>query len=557
MDSAFLRARRNVLHLIALAAMLWVVLFWRLGAASFWDPDEAHYAQTTRELLATGDWTAPFYNGKPFFDKPILFYWLQAIPMSVTPSEAAARLVPAVAGVLLVVVTGWLGARVYSARVGLTAAFLLATNAGLFGLARYAILDLPFALFLFAGVAFVIVSRTGQRRSLEYAGYAMFGLANALKGPVALILCGLTMTAACAVSPNARRELLSLRWVQGAMIATLPGLPWPLYMLVRFGREFVDGYILNENLKLFATPMYAGQPGWYFYLSIVLVGMLPWSGLLLARAAGTIRSFRAGRTVDLPDVILWCWVLALVVFFSCSQFKLDHYVFPTTPALCLLCSRLWHDAADGGADRLSRLAVQTIGPILVVASVVMVYAAVALLDLDRGFLIVPAALGLAGLLTTVQTWRDRALPVLPLAPVLAMGVVYVGAVTWVIPRLEQGKVIPDVAHWVAANASGADRVATFRLNRWNTAYRFYVGRPVTIVESDEEARQFFSSPTPYLVVMTGPLYDALRAAGVPLRVAYEREGRWVTSGKALWRRSPQLERFIVAAPAVAPDRTVP
>ena len=557
MGSLFLRERRNVLHLLALAALLWVVLFWRLGAASFWDPDEAHYAQTTRELLATGDWTAPFYNGAPFFDKPILFYWLQAIPMSVSPSETGARLVPAIAGVLLVLVTGWFGTRVYSARVGLTAAFLLATNAGLFGLARYAILDLPFALFLFAGVAFVVVSRTSQRPSLEYAGYLMFGLANALKGPVALILCGLTMAAACAVSANARRELLALRWVRGAIIAVLPGLPWPLYMLARFGRAFVDGYILNENLKLFATPMYTGQPGWYFYLSIVFVGMLPWSGLLLARAVGTVRTFREGRAADLPDVVLWCWILSLVVFFSCSQFKLDHYVFPTTPAVCLLCARLWHDVADGRADRVSTLAVQSVGPVLVVAAGVMVYAAVALLALEPGFLLVPAALGIAGVVVTVQTVRGRPLPQLPLAPVLAMGVVYLGAVTWVIPRLEQGKVIPDVAHWVASNASGSDRVATFRLNRWNTAYRFYVGRQVTIVESDEEARQFFSAPDPYFVVMTGPLYDALRSAGVPLRIAYEREGRWVTSGKALWRRSTQLERFIVAAPAVPPDRTVP
>jgi hypothetical protein len=182
---------------------------------------------------------------------------------------------------------------------------------------------------------------------------------------------------------------------------------------------------------------------------------------------------------------------------------------------------------------------------------------VALLALDRAFLVVPAALAVAGVFITIHTRRGRPLPLIPLAPVLAMGVVYLGAVTWVIPKLEQGKVIPDVARWVAAHASEADRVATFRLNRWNTAYRFYVERQVTVVESDEEARAFFSAPTPYFIVMTGPLYDALRAAGVPLRIAYEREGRWVTSGKALWRRSPQLERFIVAASAVPPDRPVP
>jgi len=72
----------------ASALVLFVVLFWRLGAPSFWDPDEAHYAQTSRELIDTGDWLAPYYNDRPFFDKPILFHWLQGAAMKVAgPAE--------------------------------------------------------------------------------------------------------------------------------------------------------------------------------------------------------------------------------------------------------------------------------------------------------------------------------------------------------------------------------------------------------------------------------------------------------------------------------------
>src|SRR5262249_50106760 len=60
------------------ALVVWVVVFWRLGYPSFWDSgDEAHYAQATREMLASGNWLVPTYEGAPFFDKPILFYVLQ------------------------------------------------------------------------------------------------------------------------------------------------------------------------------------------------------------------------------------------------------------------------------------------------------------------------------------------------------------------------------------------------------------------------------------------------------------------------------------------------
>ena len=93
------------------ALLLFVVLFWRLGAATFWDPDEAHYAQTTVELIASGDWLAPYYNSQPFFDKPVLFHLLQSIPMrALGPTEGASRLVPALAALAIVGTTWWVGA---------------------------------------------------------------------------------------------------------------------------------------------------------------------------------------------------------------------------------------------------------------------------------------------------------------------------------------------------------------------------------------------------------------------------------------------------------------
>src|SRR6187549_2576712 len=90
-DTMFNRPSRAA-PFIGWGFLLFVVLFWRLGAATFWDPDEAHYAQTSVELIASGDWLAPYYNAQPFFDKPILFHLLQSIPMrALGPTEGAAR----------------------------------------------------------------------------------------------------------------------------------------------------------------------------------------------------------------------------------------------------------------------------------------------------------------------------------------------------------------------------------------------------------------------------------------------------------------------------------
>src|SRR5262252_2490440 len=95
---------------VLFACLAFVVLFWQLGAATFWDPDEAHYAETSQEMIATRDWWAPYYNEQPFFDKPALFHQLQAIAMvGFGPTEFAARIVPALAALGLVLVTGWFG----------------------------------------------------------------------------------------------------------------------------------------------------------------------------------------------------------------------------------------------------------------------------------------------------------------------------------------------------------------------------------------------------------------------------------------------------------------
>jgi 4-amino-4-deoxy-L-arabinose transferase-like glycosyltransferase len=545
------------LVLLGLGLLLAVSLFWRLGQASFWDPDEAHYAQTTRELIETGDWLAPFYNGQPFFDKPILFYWFQAVAMSTAADpEAGARLAPALAGVLLVAVTAWLGTQLAGAAVGWIAALLLAANPGMFGLARYAILDLPFTLFLFGGVSAVAVAMLRERPRLEWAGYVLIGLATALKGPVAIILCGVTFVLCAVASTDLRNRLLALRWVRGLSIAIAFGLPWPLYMLWRFDQAFVDGYILNENLRLYATPMYEGQPGWWFYLGILAVGMLPWTPLLLARAVDHWSRRRAASAApDLFDRLLWCWVVAIVGFFSFSSFKLDHYVFPTAPALSIIAARAWVQWREAPATVHGSVAwaMRLVGPTLALAGAGVAYAALVFLDLPRTFLVVPLALVAAGVAATIRYRTGGAsAPQMPVAALIAMGVLYAGVVLWVFPKLEEGKVVPDVARWVATHAGPDDRIAAFRLNRWSTAFRFYVQRPVTRIESDEDARQFFVDSRPFYCVMTGELYDALRAAGVPLRVAYEREGRWVTSGRALWRSSTGLTRFVVAAPAPSP-----
>src|ERR1700730_199511 len=101
-----------------------------------------------------------------------------------------------------------------SAEVALVAALLLATNPAVFALARYAILDTVFTLFLFAGAALVTVAAWHRRPRLPWYGYVAIALAVLVKGPLALVLCALPFGLTLALSADARARLLELRLVR-------------------------------------------------------------------------------------------------------------------------------------------------------------------------------------------------------------------------------------------------------------------------------------------------------------------------------------------------------
>lgn len=536
------------------ATLIFVVLFWRLGTPTFWDPDEAHYAETTREMIATSDWSAPYYNEQPFFDKPVLFHQLQGTAMRlISDPEFGARLVPALAALGLVAICVWFGAVMVSGEVGMVAGLMLAACPGVFGLARYAILDTLFTMFMFGGAACLAVAALRDRPRLQWIGYVALALGVQTKGPIALVLCGLAMLILIACSPDLRRRLLGLHWAIGLVIIIAVASPWFIYMYLRFKQEFVNGYILDENVRLFAGSRFANQPGFWFYFRILAAALLPWTGLLIGRLVDDVRAVMRGERLDGVETMLWGWTLAVAGFFTLSTFKLDHYVFPAAPALCLLCARAWSDVrADQWATRnsASRVGLYLIGPFLVAVGVGCGYFLIARLELPWGAVMVPIALTLAGAALAALANVRRALPPkVPWLVMIALIVTYAGLILFVLPALEQRKVVPDVAQWVATRAQPADRIASFRLNRWNPAYRFYVGRHTTFLEGAAEAEAFFRAPQPFYCVMRRSAYDEFVAQGIPLKILYEREGMWATSGRGLWRTYTPLARFVVVSAA--------
>jgi len=109
-----------------------VLLFTALGERSLWR-SEGRWAEITREMFLTGDFFHPTIGGEPYFDKPLLTYWLVAAAAAISGrvDEWAARFPSAVAGLTAVAATLWIGRRLWSAQTGRIAAAVLLTSYGL------------------------------------------------------------------------------------------------------------------------------------------------------------------------------------------------------------------------------------------------------------------------------------------------------------------------------------------------------------------------------------------------------------------------------------------
>jgi len=447
------------------------------------------------------------------------------------PTELAARRVTALSALLLIAVIAWFGRCLFNRKAGRTGALMFAVLPATFALSAYAILDMTFTLFLFGGSAMVAVAALNDRPRLQYVGYVLLAAAVLTKGPLALVLAGLAFLLSLVVAPEARAPLWRLRWGVGLSMVVALSSPWFIYMWHRFGDDFVNGYVLKENLWLFARPMYGAQRSYLFYPKVMAIGLLPWTPLLAGRLIDSCRGIR----ITTAERLLWAWAAAVIGFFSLSQFRLDHYVFPAAPALCLLCGHAWEEARH-----VERTPYGTIGGIIAIPLLMIAAGIVLIPGLERVPLDLPAtsrllpivliAAGLAKAGQVARRWRPSSIPFAAVAGLLAA---YAVVIMVGLPAFEQMKPTRRLARIVAATARPEDHVAMFRLNRWSSSWRFYVGRHSEALETPEDLRGFFARPGRHYCAMMRRDYDRFSVADLGLRVIHQELGLFTTTGRAL------------------------
>src|SRR5450755_2209387 len=127
------RTRALVAAILAIA-ILAVCLCAHLGALGLTGPDEARYAWIARSMASTGDWVTPKLYGRPWFEKPVLYYWGAALSFKLFGvSEVTARLPSALSALLATLALAWLALRLDSWELARWVLLLLPSTVGMSG----------------------------------------------------------------------------------------------------------------------------------------------------------------------------------------------------------------------------------------------------------------------------------------------------------------------------------------------------------------------------------------------------------------------------------------
>jgi 4-amino-4-deoxy-L-arabinose transferase-like glycosyltransferase len=348
---------------VLILVTLYICCFSHLGVIGFVGPDEPRYAWIARDMVETGDWVTPRLYGKPWFEKPPLFYWGAALSFKLFGvSEAAARLPSAISGLLATLALAWLAWRSYGQECARWLLLLLPTSVGMIGFSHAAATDMPFAGMLTVEMvcAAVVLGLTQSENtpilpSKPWLALLLFGfflgLAVLAKGPAAIILSG---GAVFFWAVFTKRWRDALRLLHPAAIASfcLTALPWYI-LCARRNPDFFHIFIIEHNFKRYLTPEFQHVEPFWFYAVVLLVAFLPWSAAAVGATISGVQVLQRRERLNPTTALLICWSLFCLVFFTISRSKLPGYILPVIPVIGLLFARTCDVATSTNSKLLS------------------------------------------------------------------------------------------------------------------------------------------------------------------------------------------------------------
>ena len=328
----------NVMLVIVTGALFFLPF---LGVVHLFDWDECNFAESAREMLVTGNYSCVQIDYQPFFEKPPLFFWLQAASMEMFGvNEFAARFPNAITGIITLVTFFLMGRKMYNHRFGFMWALCMLGSFLPYLYFKSGIIDPVFNYFIFLGIYFLIsLIEKPSSHSGKYAVLSgiFIGLATLTKGPVALLILLLVTVVYWVI--NRFRKIISVKHLLFFIISFLliAGV-WFMVDIMDNGIAFFHQFISYQLDLLLHSVAGHGGP-FYYHFVVILLGCFPMSIFALP---ALIRNYGEETPLNFKRwMLILFWVV--MILFSVVTTKIVHYSSLAYFPLSFLAAKVIYD----------------------------------------------------------------------------------------------------------------------------------------------------------------------------------------------------------------------
>ena len=363
---------KEILLIFLLILLCFTLFFLHLGARPPWDTDEGMHASTSKDMVLSGDWITPTFNGENFYDKPVLHNWFVSLSFLIFGfTEFAARFPAAILGLGGVLLTYLVGRKMFGPMAGFLSGAVLVTNVEYTLLSRSVIHDISLAFFMTLALFLFYMGWVDDKNRRKYflTFYASIGFTVLAKGPVGVLLPALIIGFFLLLKKrlNFWREM-EIGW--GILLFLGVAAPW--YILISLRNQDYGGYFFIQNnvMRFLSVKARHHQPFYYYFLAL-LGGFFPWSSFLplsLFQAfQGELKKMKEG------PLFLILWFLVIFIFFTLASSKLSTYILPLYPAAALLVGSLWVDWMKAPNPGLQKGFLSCFIPLIVILPLALLY----------------------------------------------------------------------------------------------------------------------------------------------------------------------------------------
>lgn len=308
--------------LILLSCILFPIA---IGSVHLFDWDEVNFAEVAREMIVNKNYLNVQINYQPFWEKPPLFFWLQALSMKIFGiNEFASRFPNVLVGIASIMSLYYIGKKFISNRF----AFIWALS--YFGSLlphfyfKTGIIDPLFNFFIFLSLYFIYLYQVDYQKKKLILGSILAGLAVLTKGPVAVLIILLVIFFFVIYKWKTIKIKLFDIVLAGFIIGIITSF-WFISEIINGGGIALFKEFIEYQIRLFTTSEAGHGEPFYYHFVVLFFGCFPISLIaipyLLKKNFGDAKSVLVKDFYTLNFILFW----VVLILFSITTTKIVHY----------------------------------------------------------------------------------------------------------------------------------------------------------------------------------------------------------------------------------------